>query len=139
MDIKGLFGGSIPLLNRALDLRSVRHNLIASNIANKDTPHYKAFDLMVEKEMERAVNKENGFRMRKTHSGHIIRGSITDGGIQGLSENKRGFYESEEGNTVDLDSEMGNLTENSLKYTVSAQILSKKLAGLKNVIQGGGG
>ena len=138
MDTNGLFGGTVPLLNRALDLRSLRHNLIASNIANKDTPHYKAFDLMVEKEMEKAMNDDNSVRMQKTHSGHIEMGGPFNGGIHKVAENKGGLYESEEGNTVDLDSEMGNLTENSLKYTVTTQILSKKLAGLKSVIQGGG-
>ena len=53
-------------------------------------------------------------------------------------ENRRELYENEEGNTVDLDMEMTHMTENSLKYNVSARIMSKKLAGLKNVIQGGG-
>ena len=138
MDTNGIFGGTVPLLNRALDLRSVRHNMITSNIANKDTPHYKAFDLMVEKEMEKAMNGENGVRMKKTHSRHIQGSGLFDKGIESVSDNKGRLYESEEGNTVDLDSEMTNLTENSLKYTVSAQIMSKKLAGLKNVIQGGG-
>jgi flagellar basal-body rod protein FlgB len=42
-----------------------------------------------------------------------------------------------DGNTVDIDRAMGDLSENTLKYKTSAQLLSSKLKGLRNVIQGG--
>ena len=38
-----LFGGTISILEKSMDLRSLQHKSIVSNIANKDTPNYKAF------------------------------------------------------------------------------------------------
>ena len=44
MKLQGIFTGIIPVLEKVLDLRSMKHNSIVSNIANMDTPNYKTFD-----------------------------------------------------------------------------------------------
>ena len=73
-------------------------------------------------------------------SGKIDLGSLAGAGTSEFPPPEEVFFPDVyvvDGNTVDLDSEMTKLTENSLKYTVSTHILSKKFTGLKNVIQGG--
>ena len=137
LEINGLFRGPIPLAGRALDLRAERHNWIASNLANMDTPHYKAFDVMVEEELERMDNPGQGAAVRKTHPGHLSRPPGTSAGEGRLEAHPGQPYGSVEGNTVDVDREMAKLTENSLKFSTTAQILSAKLRGLKSAIQGG--
>ncbi|MBR9980256.1 MAG: hypothetical protein KFF50_04440, partial [Desulfatitalea sp.] len=67
MDGKTLFDGTINIAERALDLRSRRHELLLSNIANADTPGYKAFDLMVEEAIERQRPAPGQVAMRNTH------------------------------------------------------------------------
>ena len=137
LETNGLFTGTIPLLSRALDLRSTRHNLIAANIANMDTPRYQAFDLMVEEALANSVPRDNAIDMRQTDARHmsVNGGSMTEAGLK-VNENQ--YFQSVEGNTVDIDASMTHLTENSLKYNMTAQILTKKLQGLRSVIQGGG-
>ena len=58
MDVNNLFSNTIQRLEKNLNIRSRKHDLIVSNIANKDTPGYKAFDLIVEE----AINRPNSNR-----------------------------------------------------------------------------
>jgi flagellar basal-body rod protein FlgB len=138
MDRASLFSGSLATLEKTLDLRSIRHNLIASNVANIDTPNYRAFDIMVEEEMQRSGNAGRpSIFIERTHPEHIeLHGRC---GLTpkihmqpDLGEDLRN-----DGNSVDLDKQMTKLSENSLLYNTAAQILSRKYQGLKNVIQGG--
>ena len=139
MESQGIFGETFSVLGKGLDLRSVKHNLIVSNIANLDTPGYKAFDLVIEEELTKRIGSEKEMGLRKTCPGHI----------SGRRETRRVNVESgvaaspqltlrADGNSVDIDKAMADLAENSLIYNALAQILSKKFQGLKDVIQGGG-
>ncbi len=134
-----LCGGSIDLLSRALDVRSSNHNVIVSNIANADTPNYKAFHVEVEKEMEKFAAAPGRLRMRRTQTAHMpvaaaseVRGTARVGGRPLFS--LRG-----DGNTVDIDRSMADLAENNLMYNAAAQIIQQKFQALKSAILGGNG
>ena len=71
MTTQGIFSETISMLSKALDLRSRKHSVIVSNIANIDTPNYKAFDLMVEAEMNKSQGTRKKLSIDKTHSGHL--------------------------------------------------------------------
>lgn len=133
----GIFSG-IAVAEKAMDLRSQRHNLIASNIANIDTPNYKAFDLVIEEAMEKAAGAGRGVELTRTQPGHIpTRGGIEASraaGVEVLSATVR-----KDNNSVSVDKEMTALAENNLLYNALAQIVAKKFEGLRSVIQGGGG
>ena len=137
MESQGLFKGTLPLLEKALDLRSLKHNVTVSNIANKDTPNYKAFDLVVEEELEKVMGSEKELGLRKSRRGHLpgrtIGGSAVSLGIDNTSQ----LSFRRDGNTVNIDKEMAKLSENNLMYDALAQIISRKFRGLKDVIQGG--
>ena len=137
MESNGIFNTTIQVMEKALDLRARKHNLITSNIANMDTPNFKAFELMVEDEMQRAVGNEKTLAMSRTDAGHLEpegQGREPVISRRQFSEGKPGRAD---GNTVDLDRSMAALSENSLLYNVSAQIIARKFDGLKNVIAGG--
>ena len=136
MEIKNLFSDTIHRLEKNLDLRSRRHNVIVSNIANKDTPGYRAFDLMVAKEMNRSEPNAS-FGLTRTHPMHREGGRVKTDNGQLTEIEKQPFSSGKKGNPVDLDKEMGKLSENSLLYNVTAHILSKKIGALKTAIQGG--
>ena len=140
METGGLFGKTISILSRALDLRARNHNLIASNIANMDTPGYKAFEMHVEEALQKTAGTGKGLKKMPLA---LTRGSHMPGRYQRTDEVR--VVESEtskfslrgDGNTVDIDRSMVNLAENNLLYNTAAQLIGKKFQGLKNVIQGG--
>ena len=138
MNINGLFGGMLSVLGKAMDLRSIKHNTIVSNITNADTPGYKAFDLVFENEIKKITGEKAEVDMRKTQPGHLPAGRGAVDNIEYRTEKAARFNLRADGNTVDIDKEMSRLSENSLMYNASAQILSRKFQSLKSAITGGG-
>lgn len=137
MESGKLFRGTFPVLEKAMDLRSMRHNLIVSNIANKDTPNYKAFDLMVEDELAKTAGKRDAARLTKTDDAHLSRRTSHRMTGRSMGGNGQELALRGDGNSVDIDKEMAKLSENNLLYNALAQILSRKFEGLKDVIKGG--
>ena len=136
MGSQEMFNGTISILEKSLDMRSMKHNLLVSNIANKDTPNYKAFDLAVEEEMQKLTGTKKTVSLRKTQEGHFPANGKDCSDIS-ITKSAKGFEQSMDGNTVDIEKEMTNLAENNLLYDAMAQIMRKKLQGLKVAIQGG--
>ena len=137
MGLQGIFSGTVSILEKVLDLRSKKHNVIISNIANIDTPNYKAFDLIVEEEIAKTAGAGNKLQLKRTQPNHILTVPfVPDNSSYKLAE-KSEFTQKGDGNTVDIDKEMANLAENSLMYRASAHIISRKFQGLKNAIEGG--
>lgn len=138
MDAKLLFEGTINTAAKALDLRSRRHEIIISNLANADTPGYKAFDLLVEESLANQGRDHAPVGLTRTHRGHLPAAQARGRGLNPKiiqtpePNNLRG-----DGNTVDMDKEMASLAQNQLMYRAAAQIISKKFQGLKNIIKGG--
>ena len=137
MGSEDIFKGTISTLEQGLDLRSMKHNLLVSNIANRDTPNYKAFDLAVEEEMQKLTGTQKGITLRKTDQGHLpATGPKGYSGFE-ITKTSQGLELNRDGNTVDIEKEMTNMAENNLLYDAMAQIMRKKLQGLKVAIQGG--
>lgn len=140
MGPNGIFNQTITLLERSLDLRVSKHNTIVSNVANIDTPNYKAFDVMVEDELQKLSKSthKGGRRLKTTQAGHMEVGSGAIGRpTRRLETGAEVHLKRRDGNTVDLDREMAAMAENSLMYTLSAQVVAKKFQALRNIIQGG--
>ncbi len=134
----GLFDGNLALLERALSLRSAQHRALSANIANADTPHYKAFEVAVEEALSRMRPAEGRLELARTAAGHLPAGGDAAGERPPLRVSAPpAFSLRADGNTVDLDRTMGALSENALAYKTSAQLASSKLKGLRNVIIGG--
>ena len=136
MGSQEMFNGTISILEKSLDMRSMKHNLLVSNIANKDTPNYKAFDLAVEEEMQKLTGTSKTVSLWKTQAGHLGANGETYSEVS-ITKSSKGFEQNIDGNTVDIEKEMTNLAENNLLYDAMAQIMRKKLQGLKVAIQGG--
>ena len=137
MESQGIFKGTFNILERAMDLRSTKHNVVMSNIANMDTPNYKAFDVVIEKEMAKAKKGADATLVKRTHRNHLIGRHGASGEAQPTLEDTDQTTLRKDGNTVDMDREMAKLSENNLMYDALAQIISKKFQGLKDAIKGG--
>ena len=120
MSIK-VFDQTYEALSRALDLRTENQTVIASNIANSDTPGYQAQELDFEKAMSKALDS----------------GSPAED-VEADIHNQINDVVREDGNTVDRDAEMVNLSQNQLLYDAAADLVKKKLALLKYSISDGG-
>lgn len=107
---------SIKILEKMLDVAAFRQKLLASNIANADTPGYKAKDINFQKELDKAVSGEKD-------SYKIYEPATT--------------MTNRDGNTVNLDIEMAKVAENTLIYNAAAQIMGMKMRMAKDVIKGG--
>ena len=138
MKFDAIFDKTVDLAQRALDLRSQRHEVLLSNIANADTPGYKAFDLMVEEALSRQAPKGEQLQMQRTEGGHLPTGGTRSYDIQPQQVQLNGQVTLRgDGNTVDMDREMSSLSSNQLQYRLSTQILFKKFTALHNIIKGG--
>ena len=120
-----LFDNALTVLERALDVRLYRQNVLAANVANIDTPGYKQREV----DFGAALHSElraNGVSEQVSaleHATHDVQGAAP-----GLDQN-----------TVDLDQTMVSMAENGLQYGAAARAASKKLAILKYVANDGNG
>lgn len=138
MENKALFGGTVSILEKVLDFRSQRHNVILSNIVNADTPGFKSFDIVIDEEADRIhARATDGLQMANTNPDHFSEGVQDTGGIRTRFVQHEKLINKGDQNTVDLDRSMSNLAENNLLYNALAQTISKKFRMLKEVIRGG--
>ncbi|MGZ3688464.1 MAG: flagellar basal body rod protein FlgB [Bdellovibrionota bacterium] len=131
------FDPTIGALNTSLNLRLINQNVISSNIANADTPGYKAKAVEFESALRDALGVGNKLQPAETSPQHIVH-RATDPVDPEIYDDPNGV-ESLDGNTVDRASEMAKMAENQILYDASAEMLKRKLGMLKYAISEGGG
>jgi flagellar basal-body rod protein FlgB len=136
MDESG-FDSVIAALNTSLNLRQANQNVISSNIANADTPGYKAKKMEFESSLRDALGVAEHLPPSETNPNHRVHRS-TDPVNPEIYEDPNDV-ESLDGNTVDRAAEMVSLAENQLLYDASIEMLKKKLGMLKYAVSEGGG
>ncbi len=141
MRIDDMFGGTVNLLAKTLDLRAKNHIQLAGNIANAETPNFVAKSISFEKELKDALKDSPLSRPNSAapHPRHIpVKGmSSRVEDVQGTVEEAPASISGRDGNRVDIEHEMGKLAENQILYNASIQILTKKLEELKYAVKGG--
>jgi flagellar basal-body rod protein FlgB len=137
MPSTNLFSETISVLEKSLNLRSKRHHVLAANIANLDTPNYKAFDLVIEEAFNKPRRGSNSIELVRTHASHLSPKNRPNDTVRLKFADPPEFTLRGDGNTVDIDKTMGDLAENTLLFNTAAQIISKKFEGLRNVIREG--
>jgi flagellar basal-body rod protein FlgB len=123
----------------AMSLRAERQQVLANNIANADTPNFRARDFDFSAELSSALHSgrlnEHGMTLATTSDRHLHAGS------DGFSASTRELQyrvpdqPSLDGNTVDMDRERAQFTDNAVKYQASLTLLSSKLQSLKTAMQ----
>lgn len=131
------FDPTIGALNTVMNLRLINQNVISSNIANADTPGYKAKALEFEGALRNALAEENQPTPIATDGRHIVHRSTEP--VDPMIYDEPNGIESLDGNTVDRSAEMAKLAENQLLYDAAAEALKRKLGMLKYAISEGGG
>lgn len=125
----------------ALSLRSQRQQVLASNIANADTPNYKARDIDFASAMQGALARTQppAGVLNKTAAGHV--GGAGQNG-DALPDGTPLLYRtpaqgSADNNTVDMDVERNQFADNALRYEAGITLLNSQIRGLMAAIQGG--
>ena len=121
--------GNLTLLQHSLDYHLRRHGLLASNIANAETPGYQPLDLSFQATLSRTVDLRgsDARHLGASEESRFSRGIFTD--PSGTPGN--------DGNTVSLDREMAKLTANSIRYRSAAEMLGRRVAMLRYAVSDG--
>jgi len=117
----------------ALEARIKRAEVLANNMANADTPGFKARDIDFSAMMQKAQQELGGLGMEKTHHNHMDTGS--------MAPDSELLYRvphqpSVDGNTVDAQQEQSRFMRNAMETQASFQFLNGKVTGLKKAISG---
>jgi flagellar basal-body rod protein FlgB len=125
---------SFSVLSKALDVRVQRHQVLASNIANADTPNYKARDIDFKSAMQNALagrTDAGSLSMAVTSGAHQTGSGMSGpGSLQYRTETQSAV----DGNTVDMDVERAQITDNALQYQILTQWIGNKFQGLRNAM-----
>ncbi len=133
MRAKQIFDTTIQVLDKVLELRSQKLHSISSNIANAETPGYARLNMEFEEQLREAVN---GSSQTVTHPGHMPNAPGQE--IESFQANfSREIDQSGigDGNSVNLEQEMLDLSVNQIRFEAAILSLNKKFSMLKYVIQ----
>ena len=108
----------IGLLEKALDIRAFYHRILASNIANVETPGYKEKDIDFRKELDSLMGGPANIEVK-------VKDAI-DGGMASI-----------DGNTVSMEDQIVKMTENTLMFNSLVQMINKKFSMIRYAINEG--
>lgn len=132
-----LYDSTIGGLNAAMNFRLMNQNVVASNIANADTPGYKAQKMEFETALRDALDISGRLPMEASDPEHFTKAD--PGHIDPeIYENPNGQVHLD-GNTVDRNAEQVELASNQMQYDAAAEMLRRKLGLLRYAITEGGG
>ena len=126
------FQQALGIHPQTLAVRAKRAEVISSNIANADTPGYKAKDMDFKAALAQASQKQQS-SMSRTHDKHFDIRSELNNGVQYRTPDQP---DTGDGNTVDAQVERNLYLENSMQYQASLQFLTGRIKGLKKAITG---
>ncbi len=135
--MKSLFSTHLDVVAKVMDFQLQRQNIVSSNLANLNTPGYKARRLEFEKDLQAALGIADSGPMTRTHPDHMPTPFAVDSAKATISKTLVPRVVQGVDN-VDLDTEMATMAKNNLLYTTLSQVIAKGFAGLKQTIQDGG-
>ena len=125
---------SIEPLQRGLDAAWTRNAVIRNNIANVETPNFKASDVQFESLLARSLQNSSSFRGVVTHPRHIEfssrLGPVTHQVVQRNTTTMR-----LDGNNVDIEAENVRLAQNSIWYNTLVEQMNSEFRRLRMAIQ----
>lgn len=130
-------GDAFDVAKRALNGLSARRDMIGQNIANVDTPGYKAqevsFEGVLKQTIDKTSNKISPVALKTTKARHLQGGASSTELLQ--AGYRQGGSSRADGNNVDIDQELTQMTETGIRYQAISQAVSKKFSLLKNLVR----
>ncbi|WP_066683554.1 flagellar basal body rod protein FlgB [Christensenella intestinihominis] len=132
----GMFDG-IKGLENGLEASWLRNKTILDNVANNDTPDYKAEGVEFEALYREAIEKEDGFQFKRTRATHMQIGGSPDGSdVKGVVVQKDPTTYRMDGNNVDIDQEMTDYAKNVIYYNTLLRKINGQFNQLRTAIKG---
>jgi flagellar basal-body rod protein FlgB len=129
-----MFNNVFGIHERALMLYGQRLGVLASNMANADTPGYKARDIDFAAVLGSAGEADKPLELTSTSASHITIGS--DDGISGDLLYRNPYQASLDGNTVEMPVEQAAFAENSVRYQACLALINGRIAEHHSAISG---
>lgn len=129
------FDRALGIHAEALQVRSRRLELLAANLANADTPNFKARDIDFRAALNDAGHGQ-ALRMSRTNAGHLSSGAA---GAGPEAMYRVPTQPSLDGNTVDPQLEKAAFSENAIQYQASLDFLNARFRGLRTALRGNNG
>lgn len=129
----GKLDDSFKFHSTALSLRASRQQVLASNIANADTPGYKAADFDFARALASATGAGGAEALKTTAAGHLAAGRGASGA---QIQYRLPTQSSIDGNSVELDAERAAFADNAIRYEASLKFLSDDIKSLMTAITG---
>ncbi|THF65729.1 flagellar basal body rod protein FlgB [Pseudothauera nasutitermitis] len=133
--MKNLLDNNLQNHMRALNVQAYRQQLLASNIANADTPHYKARDVDFRGLLQGALDKQRQPLALATTSARHIEPVVADS-LEAHTLYRQEYQSAVDGNTVEMDVERAAFAENSIHYEASVTFINGLLRGMQTAISG---
>lgn len=128
------FDTAFGIHDDALMLHGRRAGILAANLANADTPHYKARDIDFKAVLGQVSGAQDSAELATTHTRHLTSNGV--GASGGELQYRVPHQPSLDGNTVDTDIEQSAFMENGLRYQASLRFLSGRIKTLRTAIRG---
>jgi flagellar basal-body rod protein FlgB len=140
-------------MTKAMDGLAKRHQAIASNLANVETPNYRRRDVNFEGALDNAIrntrhgeansrqaSNDDAMMLKTTRQGHIAigQGDVSLDGIQPEITEAHDMKYRNDGNSVDVENEMAQLAKNTQRYVALSTMQSRNLKSIRSIITGGG-
>ena len=128
----------------ALTIRTERMEVIAGNLANANTPGYKARDIDFNKAMQSAMQEASGSstehssKMVRTNERHLSGNSTSVAANFDMQYRIPTQPDTGDGNTVEVQAERNRFLDNGLRYQASLEFLNGKIKGMKKALSSGG-
>ncbi len=133
--VQGFFNTNFSTLKMAMDASSVRHQVIAQNIANSETPNYKRLEVRFEDELQKHLHKKD-LSLKTPHPKHISNQpqSLDHVSIQVSRVLETSITNDE--NNVDLDREMALMAYNTIRYQTLSRLMEANIGRYYTVMRG---
>ena len=123
-----IFDNTFAQAQTMLSLRGQRMEILSRNIANADTPHYKAKDI----DFKKIMAKETDFSIKLSQPGHMNSTSSRNPALIFRTPNNPAA----DGNTVELNYEQAQFGKESARYTATLQFLENRIGGIRRALRG---
>lgn len=128
------FDSVFGIHEKAMLLRAERAGILANNLANADTPNFKARDINFKAELNRADQALQASKLKRTHARHL---SAAGAGFSSAEKLYRvPLQPSIDGNTVDSQVEQAAFAKNAMAYQASLRFMSGRVKGMLAAIRG---
>ncbi|MDR3201103.1 MAG: flagellar basal body rod protein FlgB [Spirochaetales bacterium] len=141
MFLNNSFGKTLDLLHRSMDVEVLRHEVLANNMANVNTDHFKRSDLAFESRLKAALDSENPAGKFPSHRPEMDKADFAKQVIDYRTVKPKKVLDfasvsKNNGNNVDPEVEASLVLHNQLMYQLATQAVNSHFNQLKMVLRG---